>query len=184
MQSRLLVFHCPICFGRRSRSNRRWWRWGNYSTLSRTTRNFTFFAVTPFHSPVLEPHFDLMKPLKLSRSSAKHYQPFRTKFLYGRCIHIAWYQWMISTWASVRPSVAANCRLSGFVMYFWSWKRFSNPFLWRLENTALDQERFRRPLPPPELHCWMVARVEKLVPPIPNDGWSGMCGLYAWNMKK
>lgn len=40
------------------------------------------------------------------------------------------------------PKVAASCRLSGLVMYFCSWKRFSRPLRCRLENTALDQDLF------------------------------------------
>ena len=39
--------------------------------------------------------------------------------------------------------MAASCRLSGLVTYFWTSNLFSNPFLWRLENTARDQDRFR-----------------------------------------
>lgn len=46
------------------------------------------------------------------------------------------------TWASVSPSIAASCLRSGLVTYFWISKRFSNPFLCRLEKTALDHERF------------------------------------------
>lgn len=47
------------------------------------------------------------------------------------------------------PRVAASCLLSGLVMYFCSWKRFSRPLRCRLENTALDQDLFLL-LEPPE----------------------------------
>ena len=50
---------------------------------------------------------------------------------------------IVPTCASVSPNMAASCRLSGFVTYFWTSNRFSSPFRWRLENTARDQDRFR-----------------------------------------
>lgn len=46
------------------------------------------------------------------------------------------------TWASVRPSMAASCFLSGLVTYFWISNLFSSPFLCRLEKTALDHDLF------------------------------------------
>ena len=53
----------------------------------------------------------------------------------------------LGTWASVRPREAASWRRSGLVMYFCIWNRFSRPFLWRCENTALVQDFFRFPVP-------------------------------------
>lgn len=47
------------------------------------------------------------------------------------------------TWASVRPSLAANFRRSGFVMYFCIWNWISNPFRCNWLNTARDHDRFR-----------------------------------------
>lgn len=46
------------------------------------------------------------------------------------------------TCASVSPSIAASCFLSGLVTYFWISNLFSSPFLCRLENTALDHDLF------------------------------------------
>jgi len=43
----------------------------------------------------------------------------------------------------VRPSIAASCFLSGLVTYFCISNLFSRPFRCRLENTALDHDRFR-----------------------------------------
>lgn len=59
------------------------------------------------------------------------------------CLHFMRLFWNHTfTWASVNPRVAANCRLSGFVMYFCNWNLLSNPFLCKLLNTALDHDRF------------------------------------------
>ena len=51
------------------------------------------------------------------------------------------------TWASVRPRLAASSLLSGLVIYFCIWKRFSNPFRCRWENTARVHDFFRFPFP-------------------------------------
>ena len=40
------------------------------------------------------------------------------------------------TCESLRPSFSASFFRSGFEIYFWIWKRFSNPCLWASENTA------------------------------------------------
>lgn len=50
------------------------------------------------------------------------------------------------TCASVRPKVAANCRLSGFVMYFCRENLLSKPFRCSELNTALDHDLFLRVL--------------------------------------
>lgn len=48
------------------------------------------------------------------------------------------------TCASVRPKVAANCRLSGFVMYFCRENLLSKPFRCKELKTALDHDLFLR----------------------------------------
>lgn len=48
------------------------------------------------------------------------------------------------TCASVRPKVAASCRLSGFVMYFCRENLLSKPFRCRELKTALDHDLFLR----------------------------------------
>lgn len=48
------------------------------------------------------------------------------------------------TCASVKPKVAASCRLSGFVMYFCSENLLSKPFRCNELNTALDHDLFLR----------------------------------------
>lgn len=45
------------------------------------------------------------------------------------------------------PRLAASWRLSGFVMYFCNWNRFSRPFRCRLLNTARVHDFFRFPAP-------------------------------------
>ena len=48
----------------------------------------------------------------------------------------------VGTWASVSPRVAANCLLSGFVIYFCSENLLSKPFRWSELKTALDHDLF------------------------------------------
>lgn len=43
---------------------------------------------------------------------------------------------MVLTWESFRPNFSANFFLSGLLMYFCIWKRFSRPWRWASENTA------------------------------------------------
>lgn len=72
------------------------------------------------------------------------------------CLHFILRFWnQTLTWASVRPKVAASWRRSGFVMYFCSWNRRSNPFRCRLLNTARDHDLF--------LLFWLFWPIDKLV---------------------
>lgn len=74
---------------------------------------------------------------------------------------------MTHTWASVSPSVAANCRLSGLVIYFWSWNLFSKPLRCRLEKTARDHERLRLLDPPLTTEALPRSDVDRCTP---SDG--------------
>ena len=56
------------------------------------------------------------------------------------CLHFIRLFWNHTlTWLSDNPSMDASWWRSAFVKYFWSWNRFSRPFLCRFENTARVQ---------------------------------------------
>lgn len=46
------------------------------------------------------------------------------------------------TWESFNPNRSANFFLSGLLMYFWIWKRFSKPF--RCESKRIEHKRKER----------------------------------------
>ena len=76
--------------------------------------------------------------------------------------------YLLCTCASVRPSVAASCLLSGLVIYFWSWNLFSRPLRCRLENTALDQDLLRLFVPPLFVEPPHLSDVDIWIPSVTN----------------